>query len=145
MVVTLCLNVSVCHQKHGENDGDNIPTREDKSGKVRDCKLLAENELNYEENIRESLGNFTHMFRIVPRRESDHKGYLQQTDLKRVGGTDFHTANQTTINFHWMDSKKDYEPESNISIQSKRNSIHKFCGIRDEREERHTQEFLIYA
>lgn len=36
MVVTLCLNVSVCHQKHGENDGDDIPTGEDKSGKVKE-------------------------------------------------------------------------------------------------------------
>ncbi len=31
MVVTFCLDISVRHQEHGENDRDDIPTGEDES------------------------------------------------------------------------------------------------------------------
>ena len=69
MVIALRLDIRVCEQKDGEDDGDDVPPREDE---------------------RKCVGTSAHMPRVVPRAKGHHCGYLEEADLQCIGRADFH-------------------------------------------------------
>ena len=71
VVIALGLDVRVCEQKDGEDNGDDIPPREDK------CKCVRSG---------------AHMPWVVPRAEGYHGRDLEEADLQCVGRANFHTA-----------------------------------------------------
>ncbi len=71
MVIALRLDVRVREQKDGEDDGDDIPPREDE----RKCVCAS-----------------AHMPRIVPCAKCHHRGNLEEADLQCIGRANFHAA-----------------------------------------------------
>jgi len=102
MVIRTSLDISVRQEKHGKDDRDHIPARKYQRECVRGRNVLV---------------------RVVYRRDGNHSGDLNETDLEGVSGADLHA-------------------ESDITINSERDSVHKFGGIRDESEEGDAEEFL---
>jgi len=69
MVIALRLDIRVRKQKDGEDDGDDVPPREDE----RKCVCAS-----------------AHMPRVVPCAKGHHGRDLEEADLQCIGRTDFH-------------------------------------------------------
>ena len=80
MVIALGFNICICHQKHGKDDNNNVPSREDQPELVSQTRHVG----NASKSLRESFCHFTHAFRVVPSGESNHCRDLEETNLKRV-------------------------------------------------------------
>lgn len=88
MVVTLRLDVSVGHEENGEDDNDDIPTRENEPNKPFISEVHDAGSIR---NLRECIRDRTHLLWRIPSRESNHGWNLQQTNLKSVRRSNFHT------------------------------------------------------
>ena len=88
MIVALSFNVGIGHEEHGQDEGDDVPSREDEPGREGALEPLQRPSTEYS---REGPSYFTHVLGIVPGREGDHGRNLQEADLKSVSRTYFHT------------------------------------------------------
>ncbi len=76
-------------------------------------------------HTRESIGGFTHLGGIVPRRKGDHRGDLQKAHLKGVRRADFHTMNFHSVPLPpkffltWGQNAVRNVPKGNVAVHSK--------------------------
>lgn len=143
MIVALGLDVGVGHEEHGEDDGNNIPSRQNQTLVDASDTQRGDYRSVKNETIPESLCDGTHLLRSVPCRESHHSGDLKQTDLESIRRTDFHAEGILVSAIEQPRTHQDVPPEGNVSMQSERNSIHELRGVRYESEQGNSKELFI--
>lgn len=74
MVITPSFDVGVRQEEDGQDDGDDVPSRENQTDISRepDMRLAS---------LRKRVDLFAHLSRIIQRREEDHGWDLEQTHL----------------------------------------------------------------
>lgn len=89
MVVALSFDIRVSHQEYCKDDDHDVPTWEDETsiGVVVIHHLVKQ---KGKRNLRERVGDLSHLRRSIPGGKGDHGRDLEKTYLKRIRRTDFH-------------------------------------------------------